>query len=57
MVARFDRATRERLAASVPLGRIGTADEVASAVAYLVSGGASYVTGAVMNVSGGLVLD
>jgi NAD(P)-dependent dehydrogenase (short-subunit alcohol dehydrogenase family) len=57
MVARFDRATRERLAASVPLGRIGTADEVAAAVAWLVSGSASYVTGAVMNVSGGLVLD
>ena len=57
MVARFDAATRDRLAASVPLGRLGTADEVAAAVAYLVGGDASYVTGAVMNVSGGLVLD
>jgi len=57
MVARFDAATRERLAASVPLGRIGTADEVAAAVAFLVGSDASYVTGAVMNVSGGLVLD
>jgi NAD(P)-dependent dehydrogenase (short-subunit alcohol dehydrogenase family) len=57
MVARFDAATRERLAASVPLGRIGTADEVAAAVAFLVGGDASYVTGAVLNVSGGLVLD
>jgi NAD(P)-dependent dehydrogenase (short-subunit alcohol dehydrogenase family) len=57
MVARFDAATRERLAASVPLGRMGTADEVAAAIAWLVGSEASYVTGAVMNVSGGLVLD
>jgi NAD(P)-dependent dehydrogenase (short-subunit alcohol dehydrogenase family) len=57
MVARFDAATRERLAASVPLGRVGTVEEVAAAVAYLVGHDASYVTGAVMNVSGGLVLD
>jgi NAD(P)-dependent dehydrogenase (short-subunit alcohol dehydrogenase family) len=57
MVARFDAATRARLAASVPLGRIGAADEVAAAVAYLVGTDASYVTGAVLNVSGGLVLD
>lgn len=38
---------------AVPLGRIGSAEEVASAVRYLVSPQAAYVTGAVINVNGG----
>lgn len=37
----------------VPLGRMGTADEVAGAVAYLLGAEASYVTGAVWTVDGG----
>jgi NAD(P)-dependent dehydrogenase (short-subunit alcohol dehydrogenase family) len=57
MVRRFEPQVRERLAASVPLGRIGRAEEVASAVAYLVSPDAAFLTGTVHNVSGGLVLD
>ena len=46
-----DRATR--LAPQVPMGRAGTADEVAAAVVWLLSPQASYCTGAVLNVSGG----
>ncbi len=38
----------------VPLGRLGTADDIAEAVAYLISDKARYVTGAVLNVHGGL---
>lgn len=37
----------------VPLGRMGTADEVAAAVAYLLSTDAAYVTGTVLRVDGG----
>lgn len=40
-------------ASNIPLGRIGTVDDVAQAVAYLVSPGASYVTGNVVDVNGG----
>jgi len=43
----------ERLRDMLPMKRAGTADEVASAVLYLLSDAASYITGAVLNVSGG----
>lgn len=46
-----DRAWR--LASTVPLARPGTADEIAAAVAWLLSDDASYATGAVLDVSGG----
>jgi NAD(P)-dependent dehydrogenase (short-subunit alcohol dehydrogenase family) len=46
-----DRA--ERLAGNVPMGRAGTADEIANAVLWLMSDDASYVTGSVLNVTGG----
>lgn len=39
----------------IPLGRHGTAEEVADAVAWLVSTGAGYVSGTVVDVDGGLV--
>lgn len=42
-----------RLAQSVPMGRPGTAEEVAEAVAWLLSDAASYVTAAILPVSGG----
>jgi NAD(P)-dependent dehydrogenase (short-subunit alcohol dehydrogenase family) len=43
----------ERLAPAVPLGRGGTPAEVAEAIVWLLSGQSSYVTGALLNVSGG----
>ena len=42
--------------AQVPLGRMGTADEVAATALFLVSDAAAYVTGATLNVSGGQLM-
>ena len=40
----------------IPLGRVGSPDDVANAVAYLASEEASYITGHVLNVNGGLLM-
>ena len=48
-----DAGRVSRLAGTVPLGRSGTADETAAAVAWLLSDEASYVTGSILTVSGG----
>jgi 3-oxoacyl-[acyl-carrier protein] reductase len=46
----------EEFAASVPMGRLGTPEEVAAAVAFLASPGAGYITGQVISPNGGLVV-
>jgi len=43
----------ERLKPSIPMGRAGTAEEVAQAVVWLLSGAAGYVTGSILEVGGG----
>ena len=40
----------------IPLGRVGSAEDVASAVAFLASDEASYITGHVLNVNGGMLM-
>jgi NAD(P)-dependent dehydrogenase (short-subunit alcohol dehydrogenase family) len=42
-----------RLSSSVPMKRVGTADEIANAIVWLISDEASYVTSAILDVSGG----
>ena len=45
-----------QITAATPLGRFGTADEIANAVAFLASDEAAYITGQVLAVDGGLVM-
>jgi len=40
----------------IPLGRVGTTDDIAGAVAFLASDEASYITGHVLNVNGGMLM-
>jgi len=48
--------TRDKWAAQVPLGRLGTPEDVASAVCFLASDEASYITGHVLAVNGGMYM-
>ena len=48
-------ATLDTFAPLHPLGRVGTTADVANAVAYLLSDQASWVTGAILNVDGGIM--
>ena len=47
---------RETIISQIPAGRMGTADEVASVVSFLVSKYADYITGQVVGISGGLYM-
>jgi 3-oxoacyl-[acyl-carrier protein] reductase len=56
MTRALPEQSRDALLAQIPLGRLGSADEVAAAVAYLASPAAGYVTGSVLHVNGGMYM-
>ena len=47
---------RQALMKNIAIPRLGTPNDVAEAVAFLAGSGASYITGTVINISGGLYI-
>jgi 3-oxoacyl-[acyl-carrier protein] reductase len=56
MTEKMTDEAKQGLSGQIPLGRLGTVEDVAAAVSFLASDEASYVTGTVLNVSGGLYM-
>lgn len=56
MTAVLDEKQRTAMLAQIPLGRPGTAEEIAQAVAFLASDAAGYITGQVLDVNGGMFM-
>jgi 3-oxoacyl-[acyl-carrier protein] reductase len=54
MTASLDEKRRGDIAAQVPLGRFCSAEEIAEVVSFIASSKASYITGAIIPVDGGL---
>ncbi len=56
MTKALDESQKTALLGNIPLGRLGTPEDIAAAVSYLVSPAASYVTGSTIHVNGGMYL-
>jgi len=54
MTRALPEEARNRLLEGIPLGRLGTGEDVANGVAFLLSDAASYITGAVLDINGGM---
>ncbi len=52
----LDEKIRDRLVEQIPLSRLGLPDDIAHAVAFLVSDRSNYITGQVINVNGGMLM-
>ncbi|MBK5938989.1 3-oxoacyl-ACP reductase [Halochromatium roseum] len=56
MTRELPEAQRDALLASIPLGRLGAAEEIAAAVAFLAMPAAAYITGQTIHVNGGMLM-
>jgi 3-oxoacyl-[acyl-carrier protein] reductase len=56
MTARLPEKLRDETLRAIPLGRLGTCEEVADAVLFLATPSAGYITGQVLGVNGGLYM-
>ena len=56
MTSGFSDEFRQNALKAIPLGRVGTPEDVANSVAFLASEEASYITGHVLNVNGGMLM-
>src|SRR6266536_762455 len=56
MTAVLSEEFKQNAVKQIPLGRVGTPEDIASAICYLASDEASYITGHVLNVNGGMLM-
>ena len=56
MTDKLDEELKEKMKSSIPLGRLGTPQDVANLVCFLASDEAEYITGQTFNVDGGMVM-
>ena len=57
MTATLSDTLKEQLLRQIPAGRMGVPEDIAEAVSFLASEGASYITGHVLHINGGLICD
>ena len=57
MTRELAEAQRNKMLAQIPLGRLGSGDDIANAVLFLASPAGAYITGETLHVNGGMLMD
>ena len=57
MSAQWSEERRKEILSSIPLGRLGKPEDVAGAVLFLASEAAAFITGEIIDVNGGALMD